>query len=160
MTITLVEAAPRVLGAMSEKSSADAQAYLKKLGVTVVLNTAVSDYDGEKLTYTGGEEVYTKTLIWTAGVKGASIHGTDTAINSRSGRIKVDAFNRVEGYDNVFAIGDVAEMLGDETPKGHPMVAQVAIQQGTLLGKNIIRMRDGKEPKAFKYNDKGSMATV
>lgn len=160
MTITLVEAAPRVLGAMSEKSSAHAQAYLEKLGVTVLLNTAVSDYDGEKLTYVNGQTVYTKTLIWTAGVKGASVQGIDPAVNARSGRIRVDAFNRVEGYENVFAIGDVAEMLGDETPKGHPMVAQVAIQQGTLLGKNIIRMRDGKEPVPFKYNDKGSMATV
>lgn len=160
MTITLVEAAPRVLGAMSEKSSAHAQQSLKKLGVTVLLNTAVSDYDGEKLTYADGQEVYTKTLIWTAGVKGAGIRGIEAAVNPRSGRIKVDRFNRVEGYDNLYAIGDVAEMITEETPKGHPMVAQVAIQQGSLLGKNIVRELDGKAPVAFKYKDKGSLATI
>lgn len=160
MNITLVEAAPRVLGAMSEKSSANAKAYLEKLGVSVLLNMAVSDYDGEKLTYSNGDVVYSKTLIWTAGVKGASVHGPETAINTRSGRIRVDAFNRVEGYENIFAIGDVAEMISEKLPKGHPMVAQVAIQQGTRLGKNLIRMEKGEAPVPFEYKDKGSMATV
>ena len=160
MNITLVEAAPRVLGAMSEKSSANAKAYLEKLGVSVLLNMAVSDYDGEKLTYSNGDVVYSKTLIWTAGVKGASVHGPETAINTRNGRIRVDAFNRVEGYENIFAIGDVAEMISEKLPKGHPMVAQVAIQQGTRLGKNLIRMEKGEAPVPFEYKDKGSMATV
>lgn len=160
MTITLVEASPRVLLSMSEKSSENAKQYLEKLGVNVLLNTAVSDYDGEKLTYANGDVAYTKTLVWTAGVKGASIAGIENAVNARNSRIKVDKFNRVDGYENVFAIGDVAEMITDETPKGHPMVAQVAIQQGTNLGKNLIRQQNGKDWVPFHYNDKGSMATV
>lgn len=160
MNITLIEAMPKVLGTMSEKSSANAKKYLENLGVKVLLNTAVADYDGEKLTYASGETTYTKTVIWTAGVKGASVAGPDSAINARNGRIKTDNYNRVEGYENIFAIGDVAEMLGDKFPKGHPMVAQVAIQQGANLGKNLIRMHEGKELIPFVYRDKGSMATV
>ena len=160
MNITLVEAGPRVLIAMSEKSSKNAKAYLEKLGVTVLLDTAVADYDGEKLTYVNGQSTYSKTLIWTAGVKGAAVQGPETAINPRSNRIRTDEFNRVAGYDNIFAIGDVAEMTGEKWPKGHPMVAQVAIQQGGNLGKNLIRIQDGKDLKPFVYKDKGSMATV
>jgi NADH:ubiquinone reductase (H+-translocating) len=160
MNITLVEASPRVLLSMSEKSSIDAKKYLEKLGVNVLLNTAVADYDGEKLTYAAGNAEYTKTVIWTAGVKGASVNGTVAAINERNGRIKVDEYNNVIGYENIFAIGDVAELITDSTPKGHPMVAQVAIQQGTNLGKNLIRMHEGGNLTKFVYKDKGSMATV
>lgn len=160
MSITLIEAMGKVLGTMSEKSSENAKKYLENLGVHVLLNTAVADYDGEKLTYANGNVINTKTVIWTAGVKGAAVAGPETAINTRNGRIKTDAYNRVEGYENIFAIGDVAELMNEKYPKGHPMVAQVAIQQGTNLGKNLIRMHEGKELIAFKYNDKGSMATV
>jgi NADH dehydrogenase len=160
MNITLIEAMSKVLGVMSEKSSTNAKKYLENLGVNVMLNTAVADYDGEKLTYANGNVAYTKTVIWTAGVKGAAVKGPDTAINARNGRIKTDSYNRVEGYENIFAIGDVAEMTSEQLPKGHPMVAQVAIQQGTNLGKNLIRMQNGKELVPFVYNDKGSMATV
>lgn len=160
MNITVVEAAPKVLAAMSEKSSMNAKKYLESMGVHVLLNTAVSDYDGEKLTYANGEQAYTKTLIWTAGVKGAAIAGPDAAINTRSGRVKTDEYNRVLGYENIFAIGDVAEMSSENLPKGHPMLAQVAIQQGTNLGKNLIRQQQGKKLTPFVYSDKGSMATV
>lgn len=160
MNITLVEAAPRVLAAMSEKSSNNAKKYLESLGVNVLLNTAVSDYDGETITFGDGHQEFSKTLIWTAGVKGASISGIEVVVNPRSGRIKTDAFNRVDGFENIFAIGDVAEMSSEQLPKGHPMVAQVAIQQGTNLGKNIVRYVNKKSLVPFKYNDKGSMATV
>lgn len=160
MQISLVEAGPRVLGAMSEKSSVDAREYLEKLGVNVLLNTTVSDYDGEMLVLGDGKKVASKTVIWTAGVKGAAIDGAADALNTRSNRIKTDLVNRVLGMDRVFAIGDVAEMVSDEFPRGYPMVAQVAIQQGKNLGKNLIRINAGLEPVPFKYNDRGSMATI
>jgi NADH dehydrogenase len=158
MSIHLVEASDRVLAAMSETSSNKALDYLLKLGVHVWTSTMVKEYDGQTVV-TNNKPLPASTLIWAAGVKGSFPGGLD-AEKIISGRIRVDAYNRVEGMENVYAIGDVAVMIDEENPKGHPMLAQVAIQQGTLLGKNLFRERKGQAPVGFKYNDLGSMATV
>ena len=160
MSIHLIEASPRVLSAMSEQASAKAEKFLKKLGVYVWLDTQVTNYDGETIHTGGSQEFQTRTLIWAAGVQGVPVDGLDANALMRGNRIKVDEYNRVEGYENVYAIGDVAAMITEDYPRGHPMVAQVALQQGKNLGKNLKATFRGKSLKAFTYNDKGSMATI
>ncbi|MGB0929552.1 MAG: NAD(P)/FAD-dependent oxidoreductase [Chitinophagales bacterium] len=160
MQIHLIEASKNLLNGMSEVSGKKAVKFLKKFDVQVWLNTAVKHYDGE-MVYTNTEhQIPTNTLIWSAGVKGAVVEGIDETVIGRGNRILVNEFNQVKGYSNVFAVGDVAAMLTEKTPKGHPMVAPVAIQQGHLLAKNLDNLLQSKTLKAFQYKDKGSMATV
>ncbi|WP_281613642.1 NAD(P)/FAD-dependent oxidoreductase [Flammeovirga sp. SubArs3] len=164
MQVHLVDAGPRVLAALSEESSASAERYLKKLGVHLHFNTLVKDYDGTTaITIKDGEEgqLLGRNLIWSAGVEGNAPKGFDASkITERGNRILVNEFNQVEGVQNVFAVGDVACMKLEDFPNGHPMVAPVAIQQATLLAKNLKCLINGKSLKPFKYQNKGSMATV
>lgn len=161
MQIRLFEGGGRVLPPMSEKASEKALRFLRKLGVKVHLNTIVKDYDGETLTLNNQETIATKNCIWTAGVTGAIIEGfRNEILVDRENRYKVNEFNQVEGYTNIFAIGDIALMQSKEYPKGHPQVAQPAIQQGELLAKNLRNLLTGNAMKAFRYYDKGTMATV
>ncbi|MCB0535549.1 MAG: NAD(P)/FAD-dependent oxidoreductase [Saprospiraceae bacterium] len=161
MKIYLIEAVDRLLPMMSAGASAHALRVLKKLEVETLLNTAVEGYDGNVVTLGNGERLPAKMLVWTAGVKGDAPGGLSEEVLVKGNRLKVDGFNRVWGYDNIFAIGDVAAMISDETPKGHPMLAQVAIQQGRLLAENLLHLvKYGKFRKAFHYRDKGSMATI
>ncbi len=164
MKIYLIQSGDSVLPAMSLRSSKHALKVLEDLGVDVMLNTRVTGYDGEKIQIdrdSGQETLKAGALIWTAGVRGNSINGLDTEVIVAGNRIKVNEFNRIDGLENVFAIGDIAAMITDEYPKGHPMVAQVAIQQGKALGKNILSLLENKEFNApFKYKDRGTMATI
>ncbi|MEO0896145.1 MAG: NAD(P)/FAD-dependent oxidoreductase [Bacteroidota bacterium] len=160
MDIHLVEAGDRLLKGMSEKSSKDALASLEKLGVHVHLNTLVTSFDGEKVKMKSGETIDATTVIWAAGVKGASVDGLENAIVPRGNRLKVDAFNQVEGYKDIFALGDIAFMQTEDYPHGHPMVAQVAIQMGKNLSKNLPLIQKGAPLKPFVYKDLGSMATI
>ncbi|MBX2841397.1 MAG: NAD(P)/FAD-dependent oxidoreductase [Flammeovirgaceae bacterium] len=160
MQIHLVEAGPRLLTGLSNVSSEKSLAYLKKLGVNVWLNTMVKGYDGTTVEMSSGKNLYTKNLVWSAGVMGNMIDGIPKESITLGSRILVDEFNKVKGFEKFYAIGDVASMVTKETPKGHPMVAQVAIQQGENLGKNILNQIKGKAPKPFQYKDLGSMATV
>lgn len=161
MDIHLIEATPRLLNGMSEKASEKALKYLQRMGVKVHLNLAVKSYDGYEVTFNDGTKLITRTLIWAAGVKGHPVNGLNPEVITRNGRIMVDEFNRVKGYENIFAIGDAALMEGDPNyPKGHPMVAQPAIQQGRLLAKNIQRLIEKKSMQPFRYKDLGTMATV
>ncbi|MCB0669971.1 MAG: NAD(P)/FAD-dependent oxidoreductase [Saprospiraceae bacterium] len=161
MKIYLVEAVDRLLPMMSSGASAHALKVLKKLSVEVQLNTAVKGYDGTTVTLGNGEDIQAKMLVWTAGVKGDAPKGMPEGAFVKGNRLKVDNYNRVVGYANIFAIGDVAAMVSEETPKGHPMLAQVAIQQGNLLAENLQQhVRTGVFEKTFSYRDKGSMATI
>jgi len=160
MNIHLVEAAPKLLGVMSENSSEKSLQFLKQLGVNVWLNTSVKDYDGNILKTSNEKEIITNTVIWSAGVAGALIQGLKENSVLKGNRFKVDLFNRIEGYENIFAIGDVAGMISDDFPKGHPMVAPVAMQQGQNFGQNLVRTIHKEKLLPFKYIDKGSMATV
>ncbi|HAD97899.1 MAG TPA: FAD-dependent oxidoreductase [Cryomorphaceae bacterium] len=158
MSIHLVEAESELLPPMSTNASKKAKAYLEELGVHVWLGTMVKAYDGDTVT-TNKKALPASTLIWAAGVKGTIIKGlSDDAMEK--GRYIVNEFNQVKGYENVFALGDVAAMISEENPKGHPMLAQVAIQQGVNLARNFVRWEQQKEPKAFSYNDLGTMATI
>ncbi len=120
----------------------------------------VQDYDGISVKTSKGDFV-TDTFIWSAGVTGAGIPGLNPeSIKERTNRYKVNRFNQVEGYENIFALGDIAYMKTEKYPKGHPMVAQPAIQQGRLLATNFKRMMKGQKLKPFEYRDKGTMATI
>lgn len=160
MQVHLVEAGPRLLPTMSNVASEKSKLYLEDLGVDVHVNTAVKDYDGTTLHFGDGSTISTHTVLWSAGVKGSLINGLADEAILRKSRVIVDGFNLVKGYNNIYAIGDVAAMLTPETPNGHPMVAQVAIQQGDRLGKNLIARMLGRKEKPFTYNDLGSMATI
>lgn len=159
--IHLLEGLERVLPPMSEKASAKAKKFLEELGVEIHLNTMVEDYDGEVVNTNKGDRFKTKTFIWSAGVTGAPVKGLNAnALVERANRYNVNVFNQVEGYENVFAIGDIALMKSEKYPKGHPMVAQPAIQQGENLAKNLIKIQKGEKLKPFSYFDKGTMATI
>jgi NADH dehydrogenase len=161
MQIYLLEGSSRVLPTMSQEASKMAARFLNKLGVIVHCNTFVKDYDGLKVATNLSLKLESENLIWAAGVTGDLVKGLKAeALMERANRYKVNAYNQVEGYLDVFALGDIALMSSEEYPNGHPQVAQPAIQQGLLLGKNIIKLTQGKPLKKFKYNDKGSMATV
>jgi len=160
MKIYLLEAASKVLNGYSEVSSVKGKKYLDKLGVQVMTDTFVKDYDGKSVLLADGKTLATDTLIWAAGIKGNPVHGLGTAIITRGGRLKVDKHSLVENYDTIFAIGDIALMSTEKYENGHPQVAQVAIQQADLLAKNLKRKEKGQTLKAFKYLDKGSLATV
>lgn len=161
MQIHLFEGGPRVLPPMSEIASKKATEFLNKLGVHIHLNTIVTNYDGETVSLKDGTSMQSKNFIWSAGVTGAAIAGFDAnSLMERLNRYKVNSYNQIDGYDDIFAIGDIAYMETEDFPKGHPQVAQPAIQQGENLAKNLRNLLANKPLKAFKYNDKGTMATV
>jgi len=161
MQIHLIESHSRVLPPMSEHASKKAKEFLNRLGVHVHCNTIVKDYNGNLVRTNSELQLHSKTFIWAAGVTGAPVHGLQAdALMQRSNRYKVNHYNQVESYNNIFALGDIAAMSTDAYPNGHPQVAQPAIQQGMLLGKNIRCLINGKPLKPFKYKDKGSMATI
>jgi len=160
MHIYLLEASPRLLGGMSQESGEKVRKYLGGLGVEVRTETAVTGYDGEKVSLKTGEVLNSRTLIWAAGVKGNQLKGLPAEAEAPASRIRVDEFNRVPGLPDVYALGDIAFMQSDDYPKGHPQVAPVAIQQADALSKNLVSEIKGQSPKGFRYRDKGSMATV
>ncbi|MCM4160652.1 NAD(P)/FAD-dependent oxidoreductase [Antarcticibacterium flavum] len=161
MEIHLLEGLDRVLPPMSEEASAKAHKFLKELGVQVHLNTMVESYDGENVTTNTDRVFKSSTFIWSAGVTGAPVKGLNaSALVEAANRYEVNVFNQVNGYENIFAIGDIAVMQNEEYPRGHPMVAQPAIQQGKHLAQNLKRLVKGEKLEPFHYKDKGTMATV
>lgn len=157
VTITLVEAAPTLLGAMREKSRNNALKGLQELMVNVRLNTGLKSYENKYVTFADGHKEYYETLIWTAGVKGEPMPGIPAECIGRGNRIVTDGYNRVKGLEDVFAVGDIALVQTEETPNGHPQMAQPAIQEARNLAKNL---NAGEFISEFKYHDKGSMATI
>jgi NADH dehydrogenase len=160
MKVHLIEGSSKVLAAMSDHASIKAHKFLTNLGVNIHLNTIVKDYDG-KTVYTENENFESSTFIWAAGVTGALINGIDgNSLVERTNRYKVDNFNKIDGFDTIYALGDIALMTTENYPKGHPQVAQPAIQQGKQLGKNFKRLLANKKMEPFSYFDKGTMATI
>lgn len=161
MKIIVIEGSDRVLSAMSEKSSIKALQYLQKMGVEVKTSTRVLNYDGKSIELGNKEYINSRTLIWAAGIKANFIDGIPETSKSRGNRISVNEYNQVDGFDCVYALGDVACMHGDNLyPDGHPQLAQVAIQQGKLMAKNFKKMQSGEPLLPFQYKNLGTMATV
>ena len=160
MNIHVIEAADRILPMMSEISSLKAYQYLTRMGIKVWLNTRVSNYDGLNVTLTDGTVLRSSAFIWTAGVKGALIPGISEESVINHNRYVVNEYNQVKGYENIFAIGDVAAMISPATPKGHPLLAMPAMQQGKLLAGNLQRMISLHQMKKFTYTDLGVLATI
>jgi NADH:ubiquinone reductase (H+-translocating) len=160
MRVILVDFMPRVLGSMSEQASKGSHDFLTSMGVEIMVNVKVENYDGNEIKFEDGRTIRTKNVIWSAGVMGVVPEGISKDIIQRGNRIKTDSICRIDGSENIFAIGDVAAMITDATPKGHPGVAQVAIQMGEHTAKTILQLINGEPTVPFKYFDKGSLATV
>ena len=159
--IHLLDASPRLLQAMSERSSETAARGLREMGVEIHTGTMVSDYDGKTLRLSDGSEMKTRTVIWVSGIVANAVEGIQAEALGRGRRILVDEYNEVKGLTNVFAIGDQCLMTADPNyPNGHPQLAQVAIQQARLLARNLRARQEGKPLSPFHYKDLGSMATI
>ncbi|MDQ3291176.1 MAG: NAD(P)/FAD-dependent oxidoreductase, partial [Bacteroidota bacterium] len=159
MDIHLIQSGDLLLKGMSAEASQKAREYLENYGVKIWFNRRVKAYDGYTVLLDSGEKLISRTLIWAAGVTGAPIAGIRKESLLRGNRFQVDEYNRIAGYQNIFAIGDIAAMITPQNPEGHPMLAQPAIQQGRNLGENIRDLIAGKPLKPFHYNDRGAMAT-
>lgn len=159
MHIYLIEAGSKVLGTMSEKSSIASHRFLSDLGVNILTNSIVLSYDGLVVQIKDREPINAKTMIWSAGIKGNIINGIPESGIIRS-RYLVDLSNRLTETENIYALGDIAYMQTDKFPNGHPQVAQVAMQQTSLLAKNFQRMEKYLPVRSFEYKDLGSMATI
>lgn len=159
--IYLVDALPVVLNPMSKKSQQETLDELRGLGIEVLLDHAVKDYQDGVVTFANGKTIETETLIWTSGVTATALPGLPAEVLGRGKRVLVDGYNRVKGFDNIFAIGDICYMDSDEDfPNGHPQLAQVAIQQGRNLAKNLPLHAEGRNLAPFRYKDKGTMAII
>lgn len=159
VNVILVEGSDRLLRTMTEASSSDALRDLKKLMVEVRLNKTMKSYSSDGvITFTDGETLTADTLIWTAGITAEAFDFKNFMPQpSPGGRLAVDEYNKVEGVDDIYAIGDISYHADQEWPKGCPQLAQVAIQQGDRLATNLNKP---EKRKPFRYNDKGAMATI
>nr|WP_315131658.1 NAD(P)/FAD-dependent oxidoreductase [uncultured Flavobacterium sp.] len=159
--IYLVDGGDALLSPMSKESQEDTLEAVTKLGVVVKLNSRVTDYVDDTVFFSNGETIQTKNLIWAAGVSAREFEGIPTESYGRGKRLATDAFNKVNGTQNIYAIGDTCIQLTDKNfPQGHPQVAQVAIQQGLNLAKNFKSINQNKPLIPFVYKDKGAMAII
>lgn len=154
--VILIEGTDRFLRTMSERASHDAKVYLGHLMIETRLNCMMKSYENNVLHLSTGEEIYCETLIWTAGITGNKINGISDDSITRGNRYIVDTNCKIKGYDNIYVLGDIAYLEDESHPNGYPQVAQVAIQQAKHLAKQLNTGAD----TAFKYVDKGSMATI
>lgn len=160
-SIYLVDAGKALLGPMSTKSQEEAYKVLEKLGVQIKLDTAVKDFVDDKVILANGEIIHSNTLIWASGVIAREAPGIPAELITRGRRIIVDEYNRVQGINNIFAIGDQCYQTSDKNyPNSHPQLAQVAIQQGVNLAHNLKMLSQQKPMKPFRYHNKGSMAII
>lgn len=160
INIYLIEGSNQLLAAMSEGASVNSRLSLEKMGVKVLLNKKVVDYKNDQVICDDGNSIRAKTLIWVSGVIANSFEGIQPELLGRGKRIMVNEYNQVNGFDNVFAIGDICLQTEKNYPNGHPQVAPVAMQQGTLLAWNLKNLHQKKSIKAFKYNNQGTLATI
>lgn len=160
LQIILLEGSPNTLNNMSSMAKKASAEYLRNLGVVLRTGVYVSNYDGHTITLTDGSTIKSNNLIWAAGVTGNILAGLDEQIILKSKRYLVDRQNKVVGYSHIFAIGDIASMPTPKYPNGHPQLANVAINQGRNLAKNLKSMLVGGKLKDYEYKDLGSMATI
>jgi NADH dehydrogenase len=160
LKIMLLEGSAYTLSNMSDSSKIASMKYLQELGVTVITEVFVTGYDGETVKLSNGEIIKSRSVIWAAGVTGNLVEGINRESITKSNRYIVDRVNRITGYKNIFAIGDIAYMETPVYPRGHPQVANVAINQGRNLAYNLRILETGKPLKEYEYRDMCSMATI
>lgn len=158
--IFLLEGSPNTLNNMSDPSRKKSRQYLKEMGVIIRTQTVVKEYDGETVTLANGETIRTKNFIWAAGVTGMLIDGINPSAIEKGNRYTVDRYNKINSYNNIYAIGDIALMHTPNYPQGHPQLANVAINQAKNLAANLKGMLKNKPLKEYEYKDLGTMATV
>jgi len=159
--IYIVDGGSELLGSMSAKTHQEAYKVLTGLGVKVKLNLHVNDFVDGKILLSNGEVIESNTLIWAAGITANTFEGIPVTSLGVGRRMITDEHNKVQGLEDVYAIGDASIQTTDGAyPKGHPQIAQVAIQQGKTLAANFIAMAKGQPLKPFKYFDKGDMAII
>ncbi|MCD1118558.1 NAD(P)/FAD-dependent oxidoreductase [Chryseobacterium turcicum] len=158
LQIILVSSTEKPLAVMSPEAQEKSEKYLKELGVKFLSGEVVTDYDGNKVYMKSGKEIPSNNVIWAAGVTGNVIDGFP-AENLVRNRYIVDRFNKVKGYENIYAVGDIAYMETPKYPQGHPQVANVAINQAKNLGKNFLRPHKSDWVE-YEYKDQGSLATI
>ncbi len=141
---------------MSEKSGIAAERFLSDMGVNIIKNCRVTDVSDNAVTLSDGRVITTRKVIWAAGITGNTLKGLERATMMSGNRYKVNTRHKIEGYDHIYALGDIACMVNESYPNGHPQVAQVALQQAN----NLANLLSGKKQLDFKYKDKGSMATI
>ena len=157
--IVIVTNSQKLLPSFKDSSSLEATQYLEHRQVDIKLNTRVLDYSNQILQLSNGS-IETANVFWTAGVIANSLPGFTENFYGKQNRLLVDEYNRVKGFNNIFAIGDTALMISEVWPNGHPQVAQVAIQQAVNTVYNLKQIENNSELKPFNYHDKGSMATI
>jgi FAD-dependent pyridine nucleotide-disulphide oxidoreductase len=158
--IYLIDGQKTVLAPMSKKAQEYTEKALLKKGVKLKMGVFVKDFVNDEVVLSDGTILEARNLIWAAGVSAKTFKGIDDKeYLGRGKRMKTDAYNKMEGFDNIYAIGDSCIMTADPNyPEGHPQLAQVAIQQADNLAANMNN--DFQKPKPFSYVDKGSMAII
>lgn len=159
-SINLIEGSKDTLNSMSELAKKTSRKYLEEMGVHIITETFVKNYDGLTLELSNGNTLQSKTVIWAAGVIGNKIDGLSTTVMKQGNRITVNRNNLVAETQNIYAIGDIALMETPKYPKGHPQLANVAINQAKNLARNLKRQANNILQKEFEYTDLGSMATI
>jgi NADH dehydrogenase len=160
LNIILLEGSPNTLNPMSENARKASRTYLENMGVIVRTETVVKNFDGHEITLKSGEKIPSRNVIWAAGVTGNKIEGLDKATIVKANRLSVNRLNLVHGYNNIFALGDIAYMETPLYPHGHPQVANVAVNQAKNLAKNLLSDKPISNWKEYEYKDLGSMATI
>lgn len=159
LNIYIIEGSGNTLNAMSDESKKKSQEYLEEMGVQIWLNNIVQDYDGQTVTLKDGRTLPSHTLIWAAGVKGNVPEGIPKELVVRGNRITVNTYHQIESLKEVYVLGDLSYMETENYPHGHPQLANVANNQAKNLANNFL-LKEGEKPKAFRYKDPGTMATI
>lgn len=159
-SVYLIEGSSNTLNSMSDKSKMNSRSYLNNMGVKIITNTFVKSYDGKEVTLSDGNSILSSTVIWAAGIISSKIDGIPENIWIANNRIRVNRYNQIEGFKNIFALGDIAYMVTPKYPNGHPQVANVAINQAKLLAVNLKNLLLNLPSKEYEYKDLGTMATI
>ena len=160
LRIILVEGSKYTLLTMSKHARSYSRKTLEKMGVEVLTEKFVENYDGVNLSLSGGMIIKTRTVVWAAGVIPNTIEGLAGQCYAKGKRMRVDRINRVDGYKNIFAIGDAAYMETENYPMGHPQLANVAINMAVNLARNLKALESGGKLREYEYRDYGTMATI
>ncbi len=160
LKIILLEGSPHTLNSMSDFAKNASKQYLEELGVSVQTGVFVKNYDGRVITLNNEETIKSKLVIWAAGVTGNIINGINESAIVNKSRFRVNRYNLIEGYQNIYALGDIALMETPKYPKGHPQLANVAINQAKNLAKNLKSGLLNKPLAEYEYSNLGTMATI